>query len=173
MSYGIEVIGNKEAQVIFLGLRNGMKNSAVRPAVKFALTPVVQEARRRAPKDTGLLKKSIGKLVKTDRRGILGLVGPRVGDKYRIPVGKTRDGKTRYKNPSKYAHFVELGTKRGVKATNFLRDSMLNNKALVIKRLGSKIAENIPKIVRRHQVKQIKKSFIGKTVQRISPSFFK
>jgi len=63
---------------------------------------VVKEMRRRAPKETGSLKKSIGQKVKQYRRNqtVTSIIGAR-SKPYKTAKGK--------RNPAYYAHLVEMG----------------------------------------------------------------
>lgn len=76
----------------------------VRPAVSRALVPLNKAMKRRAPVESGALKRSLGRKVKSyPRLGIVwGAVGPRSGYAVRFQ-GRNRD-------PRYYAHLVEFGT---------------------------------------------------------------
>ena len=108
----------------------------VRPAVRSALVPINKAAKRKAPKETGLLKKSIGAVVKVYKRtGVIwGGVGPRKGFRQVID-GKPRD-------PVKYAHLVEFGTERAP-AQAFLRPAFDENKGKAFGILKAKIAAGL------------------------------
>jgi HK97 gp10 family phage protein len=73
-------------------------------AVRAAGSVIIKEMRRRAPKDTGSLQKSLGQKVKTYRRSktTTSIVGAR-SKRYETAKGK--------RNPAYYAHLVELGVK--------------------------------------------------------------
>lgn len=83
-------------------------------AVRAGSSVIIKEMRRRAPVDTGSLKKALGQKVKTYRRSktVVSIVGAR-SILYQTSKGK--------RNPANYAHLPELGTKRGVKAMPFMR----------------------------------------------------
>lgn len=88
-------------------------------AVRAGGTVIVKEMRRRAPKDTGSLKKSLGQKVKTYRRSkaVASIIGAR-SKRYETAKGN--------RNPAYYAHLVELGTKGtgthpGIVAKPFMR----------------------------------------------------
>ena len=114
----------------------------VRPAVRSALVPINKAAKRKAPKDTGLLKKSIGAVVKVYKQtGVIwGGVGPRKGFR-QIVDGKPRD-------PVKYAHLVEFGTER-VPANSFLRAAFDENIGRVFAILRAKVASGLIREARR------------------------
>lgn len=89
----------------------------LRPSVRAAASPVTKEARKEIDRhsliETGALRRSIGVKVKTYRnRAVWAGIGPRKGFNlmYR---GKNRD-------PRKYAHLLEKGTKNQ-RRTPFMR----------------------------------------------------
>ncbi|MBV8780150.1 MAG: HK97 gp10 family phage protein, partial [Phycisphaerae bacterium] len=84
-----------------LGERTQRK--VTRQAVNAALTPCLKAARSEAPEQSGLLKESLDKKVRTytDAMTIVGLVGPATD-----VVGEY-NGEIR--KPSKYAHLVHDG----------------------------------------------------------------
>ena len=72
-------------------------------AVRAGGSAIVREMRRRAPRDTGSLRKSLGQRVKTYRRDgtVVSIVGAR-SRSYETDKGR--------RNPAFYAHLVEFGT---------------------------------------------------------------
>lgn len=72
-------------------------------AVRASGTVIVKAMRRRAPKETGALKKSLGQKVVTYRRDktVVSIIGAR-SKRYETSKGR--------RNPANYAHLVELGT---------------------------------------------------------------
>jgi HK97 gp10 family phage protein len=75
----------------------------VRSAVNTALTPSLRAAREHAPEESGTLKLSLAKKVKTytDNNVIVGIIGP---DK-----GVSSEFKGEKRVPWRYAHLVESG----------------------------------------------------------------
>lgn len=73
-------------------------------AVRAGGSAIVREMRRRAPKDTGSLRKSLGQKVKTYKRSqsVTSIIGAR-SKRYETSKGR--------KNPAYTAHLVEFGTK--------------------------------------------------------------
>ncbi|MCP4617177.1 MAG: hypothetical protein GY844_12190 [Bradyrhizobium sp.] len=116
-----------------------VQRRVMRPAVSKALTPVNRDAKRRAPRATGLLKKSIGKKVKVYRHSgtVWGAVGVRRGYKARMPDG-------RYRDPDKYAHLVELGTQHSP-AQPFLRPAMDANRERALAILADTVRAGLAK----------------------------
>ena len=88
-------------------------------AVRAGGSVLIKEMRRRAPRETGSLKKALGQKIKTYRqsKSVVSIVGPR-SKRYETAQGR--------RNPSNYAHLVELGTKSrrahpGTPARPFMR----------------------------------------------------
>lgn len=105
----IQALARKLAEVDRKAARKAIR-FGVNEATKF----VAADAKANVPKGTGLLKKSIGRRVRSYRGGtvISGIVGPRSGFAITLPNGKKV-------NPAKYAHLVEFGRK-AVKAKKAL-----------------------------------------------------
>jgi HK97 gp10 family phage protein len=99
----MELFGDKELAKVFKTLGDRVQRRVLRGAVNAASTPVSRAAKSKAPKESGLLKKSIGKKVKTypDRGVVVGIIGPKTS-----VVGEYK-GKKRW--PAKYAHLREKG----------------------------------------------------------------
>jgi HK97 gp10 family phage protein len=130
MPYDIRVnfIGTAELQAAFAGLPDRIKKKAMRRGMTKAGRILAQEAKQRAPRETGLLQQSMGSRVYVTRAGgYAAAVGPRTG--FRRPVVKIRRGrragsfrkatkreiaaggfgKGDYRDPAKYGHLVEKG----------------------------------------------------------------
>jgi len=99
----VELIGDKQLMRRLAVLKNSTLNRVMRPAINQALTPIARAAKQKCPKESGALRRSIGKKTMTARQGVIGLVGPRVGDQF------TRDYNGEKRVPNNYAHLVEYG----------------------------------------------------------------
>lgn len=88
--------------------KGGKQRKVIRAAISKASTVILQEVKSRVPKRSGLLKKSMGRKVKTYTRTgtVIAIVGPRVGHRKLY--------KGNYIDPVKYAHLVEFGRKASV-----------------------------------------------------------
>lgn len=77
---------------------------------------VAKQAKRRAAKETGLLRRSIGSKVKTYGSGVVvAVVGPRLGFRKQVTRPRNRPhAGAQIADPVKYAHLVELGTSKTV-----------------------------------------------------------
>jgi HK97 gp10 family phage protein len=134
MSNGIaEIEGVTQTLNAFALLGNRIRKKGVRRAVTKTSRSISKIAKSNAPRETGLLKKSIGQKVKTYPSGnVVGIIGPRYGFRRAVKVKISKRGKRslrlgkkgeegkRYRNPVNYAHLVELGTKRS-RAKPFLK----------------------------------------------------
>lgn len=107
MGFGVNVRldGDKELMRALASVTGREQEVVVKRATNRSMRPVVKEARRNAPVETGLLRKSIGARTKWYRKGAergsgvaVTVVGPRKGFKV--------DGR----NPAMYAHLVHGGT---------------------------------------------------------------
>src|SRR5262249_50692934 len=103
VSAGFEIAGLKELQKKLGALPDRVQRKVMRPAVSAAATPIAKTAKQKAKKRSGLLKKSIGKKVVTNKRAgsVSAVTGPRKN------VTAEIDGKT--VRASRYAHLVEKG----------------------------------------------------------------
>lgn len=124
-------------------LRSSKARSVNRRALQSAASLPLKAAKRRVPKDTGQLRKSLGKKSKTyrDTGTSVVIIGPRVG--YKDPATG--------RNPVKYAHLVELGTVR-LQARPYLRPALQETHSQVINVYQQRAWEGI-----RREVSRMKK----------------
>jgi len=116
MSVDIKMHGIEDMQKRLkeLGTKKALRAPAA--AVRAGSRIIIDKSRSAAPVDTGQLKKSLGQKIKTYRRSkvVVSIFGVR--NKLVItPKGK--------RNPVKYAHLVEFGTRNGVRPNPFMRRS--------------------------------------------------
>ena len=109
---GISLIGDKELVRKLEALGPKVYKKVVAQASRKAWAPVTKTAKAKAPKATGLLRKSLGtKQKKYARNGVIvTLTGPRTGFEQDVTVQTPYGPMKRRQNPSKYAHLVEFGT---------------------------------------------------------------
>lgn len=133
---GLTLQGDKKMIRNLERLGSTIARRVVRKSVNKAMTPLNKAAKREAPVDTGLLKKSIGKVVRTYRKNgvVFAAVGPRTG------FVKIIDGVK--KNPVKYAHLVEP-------SNAFMRRAFDTTKGQVLSVLESELRSNIEKEARK------------------------
>jgi HK97 gp10 family phage protein len=149
-------------------LQNRVQSRILRKAIRHAEKPVRTMARRLAPKESGLLKKSIGAKIKVQmsKRIAYAVVGPRKGqgkevaitDKGKVYLDTTEKQrkrnagrnivKTEFRDPAKYAHIVERGSAShgkhpGTGAVPFLRKAFEANKRRVLGIIRDTIREEL------------------------------
>lgn len=180
MSYNLNIKadlrGVPEALAGLKQFKEGIQRKHIKIALSAAGGVFKPEAVKRAPSETGLLKKSIK--VKTSlskkkdnayavvgaSRQVKRAVGLAASGKNKGKIrtlGKkaveklTTAGTTvRYRQPARYSHLVEKGTKRGVKATRFLADTVASKKD----QAGQRIVEKLRKGVEEEAAKALAKS---------------
>lgn len=105
--------GDKELIAKLNGLGPKVYRKVVKQASRKAFAPVVKTAKEKAPKETGLLKKSIGVKQKAYPRAgrMVTIVGPRTGFAQEVVVSTPFGPKKVKRDPAKYAHLVEYGTR--------------------------------------------------------------
>lgn len=111
----LKLDGVEDLQQAFKILKGSHITRVVRTASKKAIKPVVVDMKSNIPKETGLLRKSIGDKQKTYKGGtVITIAGARKGFKRLVKV-KARYGKEKtrmqWRNPAVYAHLVEGGTR--------------------------------------------------------------
>lgn len=134
MSFGVRVKidGLEQLFARLAGIKKSLRTRILRKAVDKASKPILARAKALVPRDTGLLRKSLGRRVKTyGKTGVaVAVIGPRVGfRKQRAEQGKKKlvkagSGAGRVMNPVKYAHLVEKGTAHSA-ARPFLRPALV------------------------------------------------
>ena len=115
--------GIGDARLALSTLKKAVQNRVTRMAMMTAIRPIAREAKRLAPRDSGLLRRAIGPVVRTypTTGHTVGLVGVRTGFKETVARRMWPEG-TQGKNvvyrvamrpadPAKYVHLVEFGTK--------------------------------------------------------------
>lgn len=112
-----EIAGEKAIRMAIQHIQKpATRNKIMRPAIGAAASAVSKAAKRNAPKETGLLQKSIGSRTITDKRTAMvsGVVGPRRGFKQRVRRSRSWASSTPA-NPLNYAHLVEFGSAAGTR----------------------------------------------------------
>lgn len=101
MASAMRLTGDKELTRLLGTLGERVQRKALRSAVSSAASPVVKAAKAKAPRESGFLKKALGKKVVTskDKQTAIAVVGARKS------VRGTFKGKPR--NPSRYLHLIE------------------------------------------------------------------
>jgi HK97 gp10 family phage protein len=140
---GMKLEGDKALERKLRTLGDRVQRRVLRSAVNASASPVVKAAKRKAKKQSGTLKKSLGKKVLTNKKhqSVTALVGPRKG------VQGTFKGKVR--KPSRYAHLVEKGfiDEHGNHHAPqpFLNPAMQETQGEALGIMKSKLAEGVAK----------------------------
>lgn len=100
---GMKLEGDKALERKLRTLGERVQRRVLRSAVSAAATPTLKSARQKAKKQSGLLKKSLGKKIVTNkkRQSVTAIVGARK------EVQGAHQGKPR--QASRYSHLVEKG----------------------------------------------------------------
>lgn len=108
----ISLVGDKELIAKLNSLGSKVYRKVIKQASRKAFAPVIKSAREKAPKESGLLKKSIGVKQKAYPRNgrFVTIVGPRTGFAKTVVVNTPFGPKKIKRDPVKYAHLVEFGT---------------------------------------------------------------
>jgi hypothetical protein len=79
MAKALELAGAKELERKLRTLGDRVQRKVLRQAVNAAATPVVKSVKQKAKKQSGLLKKSLGKKIVTNkkRQSVTAVIGPR------------------------------------------------------------------------------------------------
>lgn len=152
MTNSTKIIGAKELEEalrklapMIVGLKGYPKN-VLRNAARAGAKIAEEDARQRAPKDTGALKQSITiKLLETRYRDQALLAG-NSKEYYYIGAksGKGRDDP----NGAWYAHFVERGTDR-MAARPYLRPAVESNQSRIQSTIADKLRADLIKIAKK------------------------
>jgi HK97 gp10 family phage protein len=137
----MELHGAKDLQDLLNGLGDRVLRKVARQSVSAGATPIAQSAKANAPEQSGLLRKSIKKKVKTykDTQTVVAIVGPdsSVRGEYK--------GEKRV--PAKYAHLVEDGhidaNGNHVPAHPFMRPAADANESRSAQIIEQKMADGI------------------------------
>jgi HK97 gp10 family phage protein len=126
-------------------LPGAIQRKVVAKAVKAATEPIVIAAKSRAPVRFGFMRDRIVAVVKKMQDGVtyIGMVGVMRGPQ--IPVGDVytrgkKKGNPIYVQPTKYAHFTEMGTSQR-EATPFLRPALVAQAKIAVGRFQA-VAED-------------------------------
>jgi HK97 gp10 family phage protein len=128
------LVGVKEAVEAMTELRPALQRKTMRIAMSAAGGVVLNDARSRVVRESGLLKKALGvKVSASKQKEWFAAVGAKRGNKLAIRVtkrGQVRTLSTKkasklaesgtkltYRNPTRYAHLVEKGTRSHTVAT--------------------------------------------------------
>ena len=157
MAGEVTLLGGAELIRKFGELPGKLQRKALRRGVTKAARRTVKQAKQEAPRETGLLRQSLGQRTYTlrDKSGVGAVVGVRKGtNKRSSKVGvvrskrggfrKARKGEsaTSYRNPEKYLHLVLLGTEHS-KPNNFLLRAAQQTRAESIRTISAECRQQL------------------------------
>lgn len=102
-SFGIVASGLTDLKQAFSRASSALQRRITRAAMNKSITPVLKSIKSLAPRETGQLKHSLARVVRTYPRSgvVIGIVGIRADSK------SAANGR----NPAKYLHLIELGVR--------------------------------------------------------------
>lgn len=127
------------------GLKNAVKNRILKKAVNKGCKIILKAAKAKAPRETGLLKKSLGSKVKVYRNTgvVVGIVGPRKGFRQEVLRKKGRWFPAMViSDPIRYAHLVELGTSHS-QAKPFLGPAVNDSSVAIRNAMAAEITKGL------------------------------
>lgn len=104
-----DLTGIEEATAKLTRLKTAVGTRAVRKGLGVAAREQKRQAKARTPKQSGLLRKSLGEKIKTYRGSgtTVSIVGPRRKFGRVVKIGRGKNAEKVYRNPTRYAHIVE------------------------------------------------------------------
>jgi len=123
------------------------RDKVIVPALRKAQRALVTAMRQKVPTRFGLLKRSLGVVVKRFRGGrvVWSRAAPRTGPRYRGEF--IADGKRVVADPVRYAHLVEFGYPSiGLPVQSFSRNTFRNEAPGEVNRFGRRVQTAIEKI---------------------------
>jgi HK97 gp10 family phage protein len=126
--------GAKELSKLLKKLPVKVEKNFMRQAVRAGARVVVKDARKRVPKNTGNLAKSLGVVSRRAKNITMSV--------------KARSGK-KQKNDGFYGRFIEFGTRK-MAARPFLRPALESNVSNIIKAMADKLNQAIDKFVKKY-----------------------
>ena len=138
---GLEGLSQVMAAVQDLGRRKA--GAIQRKAVTAGGQEVLQEMREDAPRDKGVLAKSLGKKIRVYRQSgvTVAIIGPRSDYQRDVTIGK-RIRRTITRRPVRYAHLVDKGTFRS-RAYPFTEQALAVAKSRALAAMEQKAAEEL------------------------------
>lgn len=142
-----------EEELVALGAKEGQK--VLRAAARKAFAPVLEEARAKAPRDTGLLAENIVIVTQAPKEGDgVVNVGLRIRKSKETRISKhgtSKDGTQRMAtSPHWRWHFVEGGTSKTA-ARPFLRPALDNNADKVVSNLRGELRKAIDRVLKKRK----------------------
>lgn len=154
---GIKFYGLKGIQDALKKLPAELQKTTEMVALRAGAKPILAAAKSNAKssEDSGLLMKSLGINVRKGRSGefrhvYTARIGARKGFKKYLGTFATgkRAGRSRYQDPSKYDHLVELGTSHSA-AKPFIRPAVESSKSEVLTEIAKGYDKGLARVIQR------------------------
>lgn len=142
----VKITGMDSVRRNLRSLPKELMKSAETAVLRAGATPILKASKSMVPKDSGLLKKSLGLRVATLKGQKSARVGPRTGMKQtvsrKLPNGKTIQVLA---DPNKYSHLVEYGTSHSA-AKPFIRPAIDQSEGQVIDAMAAGLDKHLDKV---------------------------
>lgn len=141
--HSIVITGLRSLLQKLASLRSAQQRAVRRRAMMVASKPVLDTAKNLVNVETGLLKRSLGRRVRSYRSGsvVTIIIGPRSGFKQEV---KRKHGYV-LANPTRYAHFSEFGTVHS-QGTHWLERTEELTRDKFVSDLGSEIRAGVERV---------------------------
>jgi HK97 gp10 family phage protein len=141
----VKITGIRELRRTIERLPAELKKRAEVPVLRAGAKPIYTAAKRKVPTGTGespgLLKRALGITVKKVKGSYSARVGARTGYDVRLKNGKKKD-------PSKYIHLVELGTRHSAPRP-FIRPAIDSSKGQVLEAMSDGLEKHLHRTAKR------------------------
>lgn len=150
----VQVKGLKELEDRLIEIGSVAGTKAMRSALFTATKPILDQAKATAPKRSGALGVALTRSFVTE-------AGSESGSKFTVKIGPKSKNRTavalynlvyKPKRPRRgifYGHFLEFGTRRGTKATHWLRNALQSRATQAVESLSGALKKAIDKAARK------------------------
>jgi HK97 gp10 family phage protein len=157
----IKVTGLKELQAKLIEIGSVAGTKAMRSAMFTASKPILDRAKANAPVRSGALRQAISRTFAVRSMGGAYHFGEVPGSRFSILVGpKTKNRVAlalynlvykpkRQRRGIYHGHFLEFGTSRGTKRTDFLRRAIESSASEAVNKLAEALKKRIEAVVRK------------------------
>jgi HK97 gp10 family phage protein len=157
----IKVTGLKELQARLVEIGSVAGTKAMRSAMFTASKPILDRAKANAPVRSGALRQAISRTFAVRALGGAYLFGDGPGSRFSILVGPKTKNRTavalynlvyKAKRPRRgvyHGHFLEFGTRRGTRRTDFLRRAIESSASEAVSKLAEALKKRIEAAARK------------------------
>lgn len=157
----IKVTGLKELQRKLVEIGSVAGTKSMRGAMMAATRPIQDQAKNTAPVRSGALRQAVGRTFGVRSFGGALSFGDSAGSNFSVLIGPKVRNRTavalynliyKPRRPRRgifHGHFVEFGTKSGVRATNWLRNALQSQANQSVSKLAVELRTRIEKVARK------------------------